>query len=85
MNILMRQTLTESINGGRTTQAFVKGSTYPVPDDVGQLWIGRGWATAASAAAGEMSGTSETGGTRQSKPVAPLAPVSPVSHPTRKE
>lgn len=50
MDIVMRQTMTESINGGRTTQEFVKGGTYTLPDDVGQLWIGRGWAIAADVA-----------------------------------
>lgn len=49
MDIVMQQTIHESINGGRTTQAFAKGETYPVPDDIGQLWIGRGWAMAKAA------------------------------------
>ena len=51
MDIMMRQTLTESINGGRTTQSFVAGGRYLVPDHIGQLWIGRGWAVSAPVAA----------------------------------
>lgn len=51
MDIVMKQTMTESINGGRTTQEYVKGSIYHVPDEVGQVWISRGWAEAASKAA----------------------------------
>ena len=47
MHILMTQTITESLNGGRTKQEFLKGGAYAVPDEIGQLWIGRGWATAA--------------------------------------
>lgn len=48
MDIVMLQTVPgESINGGRTTQAFLTGATYPVPEAIGQLWIGRGWASAA--------------------------------------
>jgi hypothetical protein len=43
----MLQTITESLNGERTTQTFCQGATYPVPDQVGQLWIARGWAEAA--------------------------------------
>jgi hypothetical protein len=50
MDILMQQTMKESINGGRTTQEFVKGLPYQVPDDIGQLWVGRGWAVAAAGA-----------------------------------
>ena len=46
MDVIMRQTLTESINGGRTTQSFVAGGRYQVPDRVGQIWVGRGWAEA---------------------------------------
>lgn len=68
MHIVMAQTITDSINEGRTRQEFFKGAPYQVPDEVGQLWIGRGWATAASAAVGETSGT------RQQRPVAPVAP-----------
>lgn len=52
MNIVMLQTIPgESINNGRTTQTFVKDATYPVPDEIGQLWIGRGWATATKTSA----------------------------------
>lgn len=79
MDVIMRQTLTESINGGRTTQAFVAGGRYLVPDHIGQIWVGHGWATAASAAVGETSGTG------QRKPATPLAQVSPVAHPKGKE
>lgn len=68
MEIVMLQTMPgESINGGRTTQAFVQGRTYPVPDPIGQLWIGRGWATAAR---GETRGTSER---RAAEPVSPVS------------
>lgn len=52
MDIVMLQTVpNESTNGGRTTQTFLKGATYPVPDEIGQLWIGRGWATATKTSA----------------------------------
>lgn len=52
MNIVMLQAIPgESINAGRTTQDFLKGATYSVPDEIGQLWIGRGWAQARTAAA----------------------------------
>lgn len=52
MDIVMLQTISgESINAGRTTQEFLKGATYPVPDEIGRLWIGRGWAQATTAAA----------------------------------
>jgi len=48
MDIVMLQTIPdESINDGRTKQTFVQGGCYPVPDPIGQLWIGRGWARAA--------------------------------------
>ena len=46
MHIVMAQTITESLNEGRTKQEFLKGAAYEVPDPIGQLWIGRGWATA---------------------------------------
>jgi len=48
MEIVMTQTIQDSINGSRTQQQFLKGASYQVPDSVGQLWIGRGWATAAT-------------------------------------
>lgn len=50
MEIVMQHTMRESVNGGRTVQEFVKGSGYSVPDDIGQLWVGHGWALAAAAA-----------------------------------
>lgn len=83
MDVIMKQTLTESINGGRTTQSFVAGGRYLVPDHIGQIWVGRGWATAVPAReTSETRGMSET---RPSEPVAPVAPVPPVSHPKGKE
>lgn len=48
MDIVMKQTVTDSLNGGRTTQEFLKGSAYQLPDEIGQLWIGRDWAVAAA-------------------------------------
>lgn len=55
MDIVMQQTINESINSGRTKQEFAKGASYPVPDDIGQLWIGRGWAMAKAAPAPDAS------------------------------
>lgn len=75
----MTQTLTESLNGGRTTQVFVAGGRYLVPDHLGQLWIGRGWATA-----GPAHEKSETRGMSEPRPSEPVAPVPPVSHPKGK-
>ena len=50
MDVIMLQTIRESINEGRTAQEFVKDLPYQVPDAVGQLWIARGLAVAAAAA-----------------------------------
>ncbi len=44
MTLVMTQTITESVNGGRTAQEFLKDGTYLVAADIGQRWIGRGWA-----------------------------------------
>jgi hypothetical protein len=49
MTIVMQQFITESLNEGRTTQAFAAGHQYDVPDRIAQLWIGRGWARAVAA------------------------------------
>lgn len=50
MDVLMMKTINESINEGRTAQEFVKGLPYQIPDEIGPVWIERGWAVAAAAA-----------------------------------
>lgn len=70
MDIVMLRTIPgESINAGRTTQTFLKGATYSVPDEIGQLWIGRGWAEAADGLSGPsgLSGGPTTGQTKQTR------------------
>ncbi len=75
MDIIMLQTIPdETINGGATRQDFIQGACYPVPDAIGQLWIGRGWARAAAARSlgsspglSGLSGGSVTGQTRQTR------------------
>jgi len=62
MEIVMTRTVKDSINDGRTTQTFEQGHRYEVPTAVGQLWIARGDARAAS------SETRETGESRPSRP-----------------
>lgn len=52
MTIIMQQTIRDSINGGATEQRFEKSARYDVPTAVGQLWIGRGWASVATMAKG---------------------------------
>ncbi|MCS6302375.1 MAG: hypothetical protein H8K07_01715 [Nitrospira sp.] len=74
MTILMTQTIHESLTGGRTTQEFVKGARYDVPQPIGQLWIARGWARPVHGLSGlsGLSGarspeTTQTGQTRQTR------------------
>jgi hypothetical protein len=47
VTVLMRETVTESLNDGRTRQTFDKGRLYRLPGPLAQQWIGRGWALAA--------------------------------------
>lgn len=62
MQIVMLQTITDSLNGGRTTQTFLKSVTYDLPNNIGQLWIGRGWARAAAAPARDAPARSQADG-----------------------
>jgi len=47
VTVLMQETVTESVNDGRTRQPFEKGRLYSLPGPLAQQWIGRGWALAA--------------------------------------
>lgn len=47
VTVLMQETVTESLNDGRTRQTFDKGRLYSLPGPLAQRWIGRGWALAA--------------------------------------
>lgn len=47
VTVLMQETVTESVNDGRTRQQFERGRLYSLPSPLAQQWIGRGWALAA--------------------------------------
>ena len=77
MTIIMQQTIRDSINGGVTTQTFAKDGRYDVPDPIGQLWIGRGWASAAAAKSVELSPglSGSSGSTKQTKQTKQTGPT----------
>jgi hypothetical protein len=47
VTVLMQETVTDTVNDGRTRQSFEKGRLYSLPGPLAQQWIGRGWALAA--------------------------------------